>query len=449
MTSTSPLPGYRKIFQLAWPIILANCSVPLLGLVDTAVIGHTGSAVELGAIALGALIFSFAYWGFGFLRMGTTGFVARADGQQNEAEVRAALGRALLLATAIGLGLLVLQWPTIWAALQLLGASQDVETTARQYFLIRIWGAPAALGGFALMGLFIGLGRTGYILAVQVFLNGLNIILDLTFAGLLGWGANGIALGTALAEWAALGFGGWLAYRLLRARYKDDDAFLPWALLRSRQGFLDTLGANTDIMLRTLFMLFAFAWFINQGAQFGDRILAANHILLQLIAFSAFFLDGYAHAVEPLVGRAAGARNLALFDVTVRRSTHLAAVTAFGLCLAIAMFGDYAIAALTSLPALREVTTIYLPYTAIYVLLSFAAFQLDGIFIGTSQVRDMRNTSIVSVIVFLAAAWWLTQWAGNHGLWLAFIFYVVVRALTLSLRYPALRRTLLAPELRD
>ena len=416
--------------------------MPLLGLADTAIIGHTGSTADLGAIALGTLIFDFVYWAFGFLRMGTTGFVARADGMADEAEVRAALGRALLLGAGIGATLVLLQGPIIWAALNVLGASTDVEQTAQGYFLIRIWAAPAVLAQFALMGLFIGLGRTGTVLLVQLFLNGLNVGLDLLFAGALGWGAQGIALGTALAQWLALALSALLAWRLLQARHDDTEALFPGKRLRDRAGFLDTLRANSDIMIRTLCMLFAFGWFINQGAVFGDRILAANHILLQFIAFSAFFLDGYAHALEPLVGRAAGAKTPQLFDAAVARSTHLAAATSAALALALACFGSMAIDLLTDIEALQDVTRTYLPYAAAYVLLSFAAFQLDGIFIGASRTRDMRNASAISLAVFLLAAWLLTGAAGNDGLWLAFIVYVVVRALTLAHRYPALRHSI-------
>ena len=440
--SAVALPRHRDILRLAWPIMLANCSTPLLGLVDTAVIGNTGSTAELGAIALGALLFSFAYWAFGFLRMGTTGFVAQADGQGDEAEVRAAVLRALALGVGIGAVLIALQVVLVAAAMHLFGASAEVETIARRYFLLRIWGAPAALAVYALMGLFIGLGRTGHILAIQVAMNGVNIALDALFAGVLGWGAEGIAAGTALAEWLALGLAAVLAWRLLRARHGDGGPFVSLARLRDRGRWLRTLGANTDIMVRTLLMLFAFAWFTNQGAVFGDHVLAANHILLQLVAFSAFFLDGYAHAVEPLVGRAAGGRDPHLLTAAVVRSTRLAAVTALVLALTVAFGGATIVGLLTAVPDTAETAVRYLPHTACYVLLSFGAFQLDGIFIGSSRTRAMRNASAISVAGFLLLAWPLAMAHGNDGLWMAFIGYVLLRAATLGACYPALRRSI-------
>lgn len=436
---TSAAPTHARIFRIALPIVLANCAEPLLGLVDTAVIGNTGSIAELGAIALGALVFSFIYWGFGFLRMGTTGFTAQAAGAGDEPEVRASQGRALIAAFGLGTAILILQWPIAWASLGLLNASPEVEEVTRNYILIRTWGAPATLAVFTVNGTLIGLGKTRSLLAIQLLLNGLNAVLNVLFAGVLGLGANGIALGTAIAAWGALGFSSFILVRILRDRHSDDEPFWPWARIRDRTQFFSTLRVNTDIMVRTLFLLFGFAWFVNQGARYGDAILAANHILLQLISFSAFFLDGFAFATESLVGRAVGSRDRRTFDHAVRRSTHLAAGTAAALAAGILLFGGTAIAALTNLPAVRGVATAYLASAAVYVLLSFPAFQLDGIFIGAMRTRDMRNASILSALVFLGAWWVLAAPYGNAGLWAAFIIYVVARAIALLAYFPRLR----------
>ena len=294
--------SYRYIFSKAWPIILANAAVPLLGLVDTAVIGNIGNVQDLGAIAFGALIFSFVYWSFGFLRMGTTGFAAQALGAGDETEVRAVLGRSLLLAVALGLLLILLQWPISLAAFSLLSGSDSVEQLGQQYFSIRIWGAPATLANFALMGVFIGLGNSKQLLLVQLFMNSLNIVLDVLFAGVLGWGVSGIAAGTVAAEWSTVAFASWLLIRELRTRKIDGDAFWPWPRILDRQATLKTLRANVDIMIRTLLLVFSFGFFIDQSARYGEVVLAANHILMQIISFAAFFLDGYAFVVESLVG---------------------------------------------------------------------------------------------------------------------------------------------------
>jgi MATE family multidrug resistance protein len=430
------------VLRLAWPIILANAAVPLLGLVDTAVIGNFGRVTDLGAIAFGAVIFSFVYWGFGFLRMGTTGFIAQATGARDEPEVRAILGRALLLAGALGLSLIVLQWPIISTALWLLDGSSAVETTAAAYFAIRIWGAPATLGMFALMGALIGLGRTRALLLVQLLLNGLNILLDIWFAGVLGWGAEGIALGTAIAEWISFLFAAGLLLRILRARHADGRAFLSRQRLLNRARFRRMLAANSDIMIRTLLLVFGFAWFIRQSAQFGDDVLAANHILLQLVSFAAFFLDGYAFVAEAIVGESVGARDQQRFDLAVRRSTELAGVTAILLMLLILAGGTRAIALLTPVEPVRTAAAASLPLAAAYVFCSFAAFQLDGIFIGATRTRAMRDASILALTVFLLAWWPLTRLAGIQGLWLAFVLYVCARAAALGSYYPALRRSI-------
>ena len=430
------------MLRLAWPIVVANSAAPLLGLVDTAVIGNLGTAVGLGAIALGSLVASFVYWTFGFLRMGTTGFVAQASGADDSAEVRAAVLRALLLGGAIGVFLVLLQRPIEWIAFGLLGASPEVEQGARGYIEIRIWGAPAALATYALVGALVGLARTGYVLAVQLVLNGLNIALDLTFAGWLGWGVRGVALGTVASEWVTLLVAAGLLARLLRDGHRDAEPIVPWARILDRAKALRTLAANADILARTFFLLLGFAWFTNASARLDDTTLAANHVLLQLISLSAYLLDGYAHATEIWVGRAVGTRSLETFDSAARSATELAAASAAVLGGGIFVLGDLVTAVLTDIDAVRQVASRHLPYAATYVVVSFAAFQLDGIFVGATRTRDMRDASIASFLVFVCASLLLLSRFGNAGLWCAFVMYVSVRAVTLGVRVPALRATL-------
>lgn len=433
---------YSYLLEKAWPIILANAAVPLLGLVDTAVIGNVGTVTDLGAIAFGALIFTFVYWSFGFLRMGTTGFAAQASGAGDEVEIRAVLGRSLILATLIGATLIILQWPIKLTAFSLLGGSSEVETIAQAYFSIRIWGAPATLTTFALMGLLVGLGNSRQLLLVQLFLNGLNITLDVWFAGILGWGVEGVAFGTVIAEWATVLFAAWLIHGELRRRAPGIRNFWPRSRIVDRHALLKMLSANADIMIRTLLLVFSFAFFINQSARFGDVLLAANHILLQLVSFAAFFLDGYAFVVEALVGSAVGSKRRDLFDVAVRKSTILAFATACLLAIWVWMFGEYAVALLTDLPAVRDAAGQFLFLAAIYIFFSFAAFQLDGIFIGASFTRQMRNASVVSLSVFLVAAWVLSERYGMNGLWWAMIIYVAARADALLMYYRSLRNSI-------
>lgn len=447
MTITTSI-SRTTILQRAWPIILANAAVPTLGLVDTAIIGNYGNAAQLGAIALGAVIFSFVYWSFGFLRMGTTGFTAQAAGRGDEPEIRATLGRALLIALTIGLVLFSLQHLLAWLAFQLFEASVEVEAIARDYFLVRIWGAPATLATFALIGTLIGLGRSGSLLGVQLFLNGLNILLDTYFAGVLGMGAEGIALGTVIAEWATCLLTLTIVMQLMRKRRCDEENLWSWSRITDCKKLKQMVRANSDIMIRTLTLVFAFAWFANESAQFGDAVLAANHLLLQLISFSAFFLDGYAFVLESLVGKALGARQLGVLRKAIRHSTEIAIATAVLLATVILLWGEQTVALLTDLPAVRETAEAFLPWCGLYVLMAVAAFQLDGIFIGATRTAEMRKAALISIFVFLVSCWLFSASFGNHGLWLSFVIYVVARALSLLLYVPSIARTF-APEARS
>lgn len=425
--------------------MLANASVPLLGLSDTAVIGNTGSLAALGAIAFGAIIFSFVYWGFGFLRMGTTGFTAQAVGAADEAEVRTTLWRALLIAAVLGVVLILLQSPISMVSLSLMNGSDSVEALTRDYIAVRIWGAPAALALFALMGCLIGLGHSKTLLLVQIFLNGLNITLDIWFAGFLGMGVEGIALGTAIAEWSSVGLALFLVLRILRQRHVDTEAFVPLPRLRDWVRLRHTLSVNSHIMIRTLLLVFSFAWFVRQSAQFGDDVLAANHILLQLISFSAFFLDAYAYVTEALVGEAAGAKNVRRFDDAIRKSSELALASAVVLAAIILFGGDNAARLLSTHEQVWYQVSQVLPWAALYILLAVVAFQLDGIFIGTTRTREMRNAAMVGTVIFLPLSLLAIHLAGVHGLWLSFVIYVCLRAICLLVYLPGLRRAVEAP----
>src|SRR5690554_2581635 len=245
MTFSAAAPLTRaSVTRQAWPLILANAAVPALGLVDTAVIGHFGTATDLGGLALGALLFNFVYWSFGFLRMGTTGFVAQAAGAGDEVEVRAALGRAVLMAGALGMALIALQWPIVTLYLALMDGSAAVEEATAGYFQTRIWGAPAALTLFACSGLLIGLGRSRELLLVQLLLNGLNAGLDIWFAGYLGMGVRGIGVGTAIAEWSTCAVALVVVWRVLRERHGDGAPFLSWERIADAARIRQSLAAN-------------------------------------------------------------------------------------------------------------------------------------------------------------------------------------------------------------
>ena len=432
--------NHLHILRLAIPIILANASVPLLGLADTAAIGQTAGAAELGAIALAALIFSFVYWGFGFLRMGTTGFISQAIGAKDTDETHALLFRSVLLGGGIGLALIILQPLIGLGAVSFLNASDQIRALVLDYFYIRIWGAPATLITFALLGTFIGAGWPRPLLIVQLFLNGLNILLNVWFVVGLDFGVKGIAMGTLIAEWSTLFFAGYLLLRkmnfgpvLQRFRQLRERVF-------DKEKLLSLLRVNADIMIRTLALLFGFAWFANQGAAFGDTILAGNHVLLQFVSLSAFFLDGYAHVVEMLAGKSYGAGNKKEFSRQVRHSTQLAGVTALLLAVGVYAFSDFLIPMLSQDLAVQQVASTHRLYAAIYIALSFVAFQLDGVFIGVTKSREMRNATVMALLLFIGSGMWLASAYGNAGLWVGFIIYIVGRAAMLGYYYPRIMR---------
>ena len=428
--------NYRRIIKLAIPIIIANASVPLLGLVDTAAIGQTASASDLGAIALAALIFSFVYWGFGFLRMGTTGFVAQAAGATDHNELHALVFRTIFLGAAIGVILVILQKFIGEFSVYLLSASDEIKDLVKDYFYIRIWGAPATLITFSLLGTLIGMGWTKRLLWVQLFLNGLNIVFNITFVVGFRMGVKGIALGTVLAEWLTLFFALYVLFHKLGLNRPLDRVRELKTQILDAAKLMALFKVNSDIMIRTLALLSGFAWFANQGAKFGDHTLAANHVLLQFVTLSAFFLDGYAHVVEMLAGRAFGSKNKAEFTLQIKQSTVLAAVTALLLALIVFLFSDIVIPLLTKDLQVQAIASNYKNYAVFYILFSFVAFQLDGVFIGVTKSKEMRNATIMALVAFIGLGLVLVNYYGNSGLWLAFIFYVVVRGLALGFYYP-------------
>ena len=433
-SESATIKSYSQLLAMAWPFIVANASVPLLGVVDTAVIGNTGSVIDLGAIALGALIFSFVYWSFGFLRMGTTGFVAQAKGAGDAEEVRAIFGRASLIALAVGMVLLLLQLPIGAISFSLLSGEEAVESVASTYFFTRIWGAPATLIIFVIMGVLIGLGESRELLKLQLFLNGSNMVLDIIAAGVLGLGAQGIAIGTVIAEVSTcfLGF-----YRLRNhvAQMQDLEGacgeFWPWHRIRDMSQMWALISANVDIMIRTLLLVFAFAYFTNEAAKYGVVALAATHIVLQIMAFTAFFLDGFAYVAEAETGQSYGAKDRNLFAAALHKTTVLAGITAALLAALVAIAGGALVELMTDLTEVVVLSKVLLPICAVYVFASFPAFQLDGVFIGTSRTKEMRDASILSVVVFLLAVWMLSEALGLAGLWWAMVVFVVARALSL------------------
>ncbi|MEZ5660771.1 MAG: MATE family efflux transporter [Burkholderiaceae bacterium] len=428
MTGTPAPVGHRRVVGMAVPIMLSNLSVPLVGLVDTAVMGRLPGAAQIGAVALGATVFSFLFWGFGFLRMGTTGLVAQALGAGRAQALRGLLLQLGASALLLGLAIVLLQRPIGALAQWALPAGPDVQGALAAYYGVRVWSAPAVLANYVLMGVLVGLQRTGLALVAQLTLNLANAALSLWFVLGLDGGIVGVAWASVLAELLAVGVGLIAALVALRpwpARW-------PWASLRDMSGYRRLFRINGDIFLRTFFLTFGFAWFNARSAAQGEWILAANAVLMQLINVLAYGLDGFSHAAEALVGHARGAGQRANFRAAVR----IAGLWAFALALVFVwiywLAGERLVFALTIDERVRATALDYLPWVWVAPVITVWCFLLDGIYIGILRTTAMRNATLVATLVLLAVSWPAMAWFANHGLWGALMVFYAARAITLA-----------------
>jgi len=433
-TANGPL-THRRVLGAAIPIVLSNATVPILGLVDTGVVGQLGAAAPITAVGVGAVILSAIYWIFGFLRMGTVGLTSQAAGAGDTGEVAALLTRALIIAGAAGAALILLQWPLFAGAFLVSPASDEVESLARGYMAIRIWSAPAAIAVYGITGWLIAQERTRAVLVIQVWMNGLNIVLDLVFVLGLDWGVNGVALATFLAEWSGALLGLWFCRDAFGV-----PAWRDWPRVFDRARLVHMAQVNTDILIRSVLLQAIFVSFMLWGAGLGDVQGAANQILLQFLFVTAYALDGFAFAAEALVGQAMGARRPAALRRAALLSSLWGGIVGCGLAVIFLVAGPWVVTVLAKSPAVQEAAGQYLVWMVIAPPLGVAAWMLDGIFIGATRSRDMRNMMAISAAVYFAAIWPLTLWFGNHGLWVALLLSFVVRGISLGSRYPALER---------
>ena len=413
----------RKVWQIAGPMIISNVSIPLLGIVDTAVMGHLEAPYYLGAVGVGAMIFNVLFMGLNFLRMGTTGLCAQDLGAGDSSGVRALLMQALVVALAMAILLLLLQRPLENLALWLVSPSDPaVAFHTRSYFEVRIWAAPLVLTNYVFIGWFIGLQNARAALIVMLAINLTNIILDLVFVVGLGMTVDGVALATVLAEMAGILVAMWLVSQQLIAvgGAWDRDKLL------DLKRFRHLLSVNVNILIRTMALMLSFGILITVSARMGSAILAANTLLLQFQHLMSYALDGFAHAAEALVGRAIGEKDRQGFERAVRLCLQwslMVATTASGLFF---LAGDEIIALLTSLPDVRKTAGEYLIWMAISPFISMWSFLYDGVYIGATKAREMRNSMLFSAVVFILSCLLLRDF-GNHGLWAAFMLFMAVR----------------------
>lgn len=422
-------PFYKQIFALALPIIVSNISVPLLGLVDTAVVGHLDDASYLAGVTLGAALFSFLFWGFGFLRMGTTGAVAQAAGAGEWAAVIRLLQQGVAMALGIATLLLLFQFWLVPAGLALLADSGSAREQAVLYAGVRIWSAPAVLINYVLMGWFLAQKNSRFALQMLLLGNGINIFLDLLFVIGLGWQVRGVAFASLIADYSVLVVGCWLALKRIRQLQPG----WRWQPLMVEE-FRVLFRVNHQLMVRTWLLLGSMAYFTSQGAAFGSETLAANAILMQLIMVASYALDGYAHAAEALVGQAEGAQDVLRRNRIVVAGAILSGLTVGLISLFYGLWGDGLIAMLTDLPEVRQRAEEYLHWAVLIPLLAAASYLLDGVYIGMMRSDVMRNGMLISFCTFLLAEWLFTDWE-NQGLWFSFAIFMALRSFVMAWHY--------------
>ncbi len=417
----------RKIWRMAWPPMVSNITTPLLGLVDTAVVGHLGTATHLAAVAIGASIFSFLFWAFGFLRMGSTGLTAQALGQGDERRVRELLLQSILMGVFIGLMLILFRAPLIDLAITLMEPSEEVEPWARLYCEARIFSAPAVLAGYALMGWFFGVQYSKGPLWMLLVINVANMILDYVAVYGLGMASDGVAWATVFAHYIGVTVAGVLAWHKL----KGFSCHVPLRVLVKWREYMALVKVNRYLFVRTILLLLVMLFFTAQGARQGDSILAANAVLLTFLMIISNALDGFAFSVEALCGEYYGRKDKANFKKVIQLSTYWALFAAVILMLIFWLFGNQIIALLTNVQTVRDDAALYLPWLIFFPLLGIWSFMLDGIFIGTTSVKQMQNTMIICVVGVFFPVWFISQDLGNHGLWLSQAMLFFARAITL------------------
>ncbi|MFT7286439.1 MAG: MATE family multidrug resistance protein [Halieaceae bacterium] len=425
-----------KIWAIAWPAILANISIPLLGLVDAALLGHLDSSTHLAAVAIGGAVLSFLYWGFSFLRMGTTGQVARAVGAGDEARALLALGRAAVLALSIACLLLLLQTPLLSLGFAAMNPQTLVRETAENYATLRLYSAPAVLLTYTVVGWFIGHQDTRWPMRIVIVTNLANIALDAFFILGLDMASTGAAVATVIAEYLGLA----MALFALRSRLVLRPGADFWIALRKTAPYLRLLQSNFHLFMRTLTLLFAFAFFTAAGEKLGADVVAANAVMMQFLLFAAFALDGFAYAAEGLAGEALGAGDRIRFREVSIRCSLWSAGAALLISAVILLARPWLFPLLTDLPGVLSVMQAQGIWLVLLPIVAAPSYLLDGLFIGAGATRAMMLTMLFSAVVVYLPSWYLFMGLGNHGLWLAFTLFNGARGVTLALSYRYLSR---------
>jgi MATE family multidrug resistance protein len=429
--------GHRAVWKIAVPMIVSSVSAPLLGLVDTGVMGHLDSPVYLAAVAAGATIFSLLFMGMNFLRMGTTGITAQAFGSANHQAMRDSLAQPLIVSGAIATLLILLQKPLLTLAITLLAPSAEVADIVGLYFSIRIWSAPFALANFVIIGWLLGMQNARGPLTIMLTINLVNISLDLIFVQVLGLHADGVALATVIAEFTGLALG----LYLIRTKLRNHPGRFSLTQLGAFSRYQELLAVNSNLFLRTLALMMTFAFITAQGARMGDVFLAANALLLNLQYFVSYALDGIAHAAEALSGKAIGRRNRDALEKVVRITLQASIIFALLITVFYLLAGRQIIALLSDIKTVQYAATSYLPWLTVLPLVSVWSFLYDGVFVGATRSREMRDVMVGSALLVFLPVWYIFQDIGNHALWLAFTLFMAARGLGMHYWFKYLLRT--------
>ncbi|MEM9045474.1 MAG: MATE family efflux transporter [Pseudomonadota bacterium] len=430
---------YTRVCAIALPVMLSNATVPLQGAIDTAIIGNLGSEVFLAAVALGAALFALYTGMFNFLHMSTSGLTAQALGAGVPRRVINTLIRGLIVAGVIAVVLFALQNPLTRLGLALFEGSAEAESLAATYFQIRAIGFPAELANYALIGWFAGQELTRRLLEMQLIISVLNIMFNVFFVLGLGWGVEGVAIGTVLASYCGLALGLWRAWSRGRM-IAPKDWQVDWRRLLDRTELTQVMSLNRDLFVRSLLLVICFTWITRLGSLQGDTVLAANGILILFLHISAYALDGFAIAAETLVGQALGAGSLERLRRSVIVSSTAAVVLALVFSILASLAARQLVNLFTNVEEVREVAMQYVLWATFMPLFGVLAFQMDGIFVGAAEGAGMRNAMIASAAIFLPLSWVMTDALGNHGLWAATALLLLLRAAFLGFLYPALEK---------
>ncbi|NAW57634.1 MULTISPECIES: MATE family efflux transporter DinF [unclassified Vibrio] len=420
---------HKQVLLLAIPMVLSNITVPLLGLVDAAVIGHLEHAWYLGGVALGSTMISVTFWLLGFLRMSTTGLTAQSYGADDKHKLALVLIQGLLMALAFALLFLLLHTQLSEWVFAFSDASREVKHYGQQYFAIRAWSAPAALANFVLLGWLLGTQNARAPMWMVIITNATNIALDVLFVIGLGWKVEGAALASVLADYSGMLFGLWCVWRTWHTRQLPS----PRGLVgQSMQGIGRFVRLNRDIFLRSLCLQATFSFMTFQGASFGDEVVAANAVLMSFLMMISYGMDGFAYAMEALVGKAVGARDRGELNESLVGTSFWSLIICLLLTLLFGLAGSQMIGLITDIASVHQQALIYLPWLVAMPLVAMWCFLLDGVFIGATKGREMRNSMFVATCVFFVVFYAWSGW-GNHALWFAMLSFMAVRGITLAL----------------